>query len=71
MKECKFNDFMRMLQPWLNDDYIRQARLGADGTLTLRYVDGGYQTYQIDDCTSAQLEDAIELMRNHGIQVIR
>jgi len=71
MNKCKFNDFMQMLKPWLNDDYIRQARLGGEGTLTFSFVDGGYQTYQIDDCTSEQLESTIEHMKKNGVQVIR
>jgi len=70
MNECKFNEFMRMLKPWLNDDYIRQVRLGTEGNLTLWFVDGGYQIYQIDDCTSQQLENTIELMKKNGIQIV-
>lgn len=71
MTKCKIIDFMQTLKPWLNDDYIRQARLGAEGTFTLWFVDGGCQTYQIDDCTSEQLENTIEHMKKHGVQVIR
>ena len=71
MNTCTFNEFMQMLKPWLNDDYIRQAHLGAEGTLTFRFVDGGYQTYQIDDCTSEQLGNTIERLEKHGIEVIR
>jgi len=32
---------MQTLKPWLNNDYIHQARLGAEGILTLNFVDGG------------------------------
>ena len=71
MNTCTFNEFMQMLKPWLNDDYIRQARLGAEGTCTFRFVDGGYRTYQIDDCTSEQLGNTIEWLEKHGIEVIR
>lgn len=52
-----------MLKPWLNDDYIRQVRFGIEETLTFRFVDGGYQTYHIDDCTYEQLESTIENMK--------
>lgn len=71
MNTCKFTDFMQTLKPWLNDDYIHQVRLGAKGTFTLLFVDGGHQTYQIDDCTSGQLETTIEHMKKKGVQVIR
>jgi hypothetical protein len=71
MNTCKFNDFIQMLKPWLNDDYIREVGLGNEGNVTLWFVDGGYQTYQIDDCSSVQLENTIEQMKKHGIQVIR
>jgi hypothetical protein len=71
MNKCNFTDFMQSLKPWLNNDYIHQARLGAEGTFTLWFVDGGYQTYQIDDCTSEQLENTIEHLKKHGVQVIR
>lgn len=70
MKACKFNAFLHMLKPWLNDDYIRQVRLGTEGNLTLWFVDGGYQTYRIDDCTSEQLENTIEHMKKQGVQVV-
>jgi hypothetical protein len=60
-----------MLKPWLNDDYIREVRLGNEGNVTLWFVDGGYQTYQIDDCTSDQLENTIAHMKEHGVQVVR
>ena len=71
MNTCTFNDFMQMLKPWLNNDYIREVGLGNKGNVTLWFVDGGYQTYQIDDCTSEQLENTIEQIKKHGIQVVR
>lgn len=69
MNKCKFIDFMQTLKPWLNDNYIHQARLSADGKLTLWFVDGGYTTYHFDDCTLEQLENTIEHMKKNGVQV--
>ena len=71
MNQCKFVDFMQMIEPWLNADYIHQARLDAERTLTLVFVDGGYKTYEIDDCSLEQLEQTIEHLNKNGIQVIR
>ena len=71
MNTCQFNDFIEMLKPWLNDSYIHQARLGAEGTFTLEFVDGGCKTYQIDDCSSEQLEHAIAHMQKKGVQILR
>ena len=70
MGQCNFNDFIQMLKPWLNDNYVNQARLSSDSRFTLWFVDGGYKTYQVDDCTSEQLESTIEYMKENGVQVI-
>lgn len=70
MHTCNFNAFMQMLKPWLNDEYIRQAHLNADKTLTLRFVDGGYQTYHIDECTSDQLTHTMQHMQENGVEII-
>jgi hypothetical protein len=71
MNQCKLNDFMQMLKPWLNDNYVNQACLCADGRFTLWFVDGGYKTYQVDDCSIEQLENSIERMKKNGVQVIK
>ena len=71
MNKCKMIEFMQTLKPWLNDDHIHQARLGAEGTFTLSFVDGGCQTYQIDYCISEQLENTMAHMIKNGVQVIR
>jgi hypothetical protein len=60
---------MQALKPWLNDDYVQQARFDDKGNFTLIFVDGGQKVFQVDDCTAAQLEDAIELMKNNGVPV--
>jgi len=71
MHKCNFIDFMETLKPWINDSYIRQARLNAEGTLTLTFVDGGCKTYQIDDCSLEQLENTIAHMKKNGVAVMR
>ena len=70
MHKCNFIDFLDMLKPCINDNYISQARLGAEGTLTFSFVDGGCKTYQIDDCSLEQLEDTIAHMKENGVAVI-
>ena len=69
METCTFINFMQALKPWLNDDYIRKARFDDKGNFILMFVDGGQKVYQVDDCTAAQLRDALELMKNNGVSV--
>jgi len=71
MNTCRFNDFIQTLKPWLNDSYIHQASLSAESVFTLTFVDGGCKTFQIDDCSSEQLEHTIVHMEKNGVQVIR
>ena len=71
MNTCTFIDFMQALKPWLNDDYIRQARFDDKGNFTLMLVDGGQKVYHVDDCTAAQLKDLVELMKKNGVPVLK
>ena len=71
MNTCTFIDFIETLKPWLNDDYIHTARFDDKGNFTLMFVDGGQKVYQVDDCTSAQLKDAVELLNKNGVQVLK
>ena len=71
MKTCTFMDFMQALKPWLNGDYIQQARFDDKGNFTLTFVDGGQKVYQVDDCTAGQLKDAVELMKKNGVSVLK
>ena len=71
MKTCTFIDFMQALKPWLNDDYIQQARFDDKGNFTLMLVDGGQKVYHVDDCTAAQLKDVVELMKKNGVPVLK
>jgi hypothetical protein len=62
---------MQALKPWLNDDYIQQARLDDKGNFTLIFVDGGQKVYHVDDCTAGQLKDVVELLKKNGVPVLR
>jgi len=37
----------------------------------LVFVDGGQTVYHVDDCTAAQLKDAVELMKKNGVPVLK
>ncbi len=67
MSTCTFLDFMKMLDPWLKDDYITQARFDGSGNFIINFTDGGTNTYRLKDCTPKQLESAIERMRQKGV----
>lgn len=70
MEKCTFIDFMQALKPWLNDDYLQHARFDEKGNFTLTFIDGGQKIYQVDDCTAAQLNDAIKLLKKNGVPVL-
>ena len=71
MSTCTFIDFMQTLKPWLNDDYIHTARFDDRGNFTLMFVDGGQRVYQVDDCTAAQLKEAVALLEKNGVSVLK
>jgi hypothetical protein len=62
---------MHALKPWLNRDYVRQAHFDAKGNFTLMFVDGGQKVYHVDDCTSEQLKETVELMKENGVPVFK
>jgi len=41
------------------------------GNFTLLMVDGGQKVYRLDDCTTAQIKEAVELMKNNGVPVVK
>ena len=71
MDTCTFIDFMQALKPWLNSDYIQQARFDDKGIFRLMLVDGGQKVYHVDDCTKIQIEEAAELMKKNGVAVFK
>lgn len=69
MKACTFVDFVKMLEPWLDRDYIRKGYLDKNGTFRIFFTDGGEKDYRIDDCTEARLAEVLEMMIAQGIPV--
>ena len=67
MEKCTFIDFMQALKPWLNDDYVQHARFDEKKNFTLTFIDGGQKVYQVDDCTAAQVKDAMALLKKNGV----
>jgi hypothetical protein len=62
---------MQALKPWLNGDYIKQARFDDKGNFTLMFVDGGQKLYHVDDCTAVQLKNVVELLKKNGVPVFK
>ena len=71
MKTCTFVDFLNMIEPWLDRDYIRKGYLDKNGTFRIFFTDGGEKVYQIDDCTEARLAEVFGAMVEKGIPVER
>ena len=69
METCRLNQFLNVLKPWLDRDYIRKVYLDDLNRMILYFSDGGQQVYQIDGCTHAQLADIIDDMKQKGIPV--
>lgn len=69
MKNCSIKDFMKELAPWLDKDYIREARLNEDGHVVLSFQDGVSDVFRIDDCTKEQIEDIFKDLKDRGIVV--
>lgn len=69
MEACSFIDFINVLKPWLNDDYIRRAGLDEDGNFRLQFVDGGVKLYRVDDCAGDQIKNVIAMLQENGIAV--
>ena len=69
MKTCSLFEFMQAMDPWLSKDYIRKVCLDENARLRLIFVDGGSNTYQIDDCTESQLKDILEKLKERGVQI--
>ena len=69
MQTCSFIDFIQILKPWLDDDYIRKGYLDKDGKFILFFTDGGEKAYSIDDCSESRLKEVFEMMVQKGIPV--
>ena len=69
MENCGIKYFLKVMEPWLDRDYIRKVFLNDQDQLVLFFADGGQKTYHIDDCTKAQLKSIITDIRKRGIVV--
>lgn len=69
MKTCNLSDFMKVLTPWLNDDYIRKAYLDDNDHFVLLFKDGVKNVYHIEDCGKSQLKEVLEGLKERGIPV--
>ena len=69
MQTCSFIDFIQVLKPWLDGDYIRKGYLDKDGKFILFFADGGEKVYRIDDCSESRLKEVFEMMVQKGIAV--
>ena len=71
METCSFTDFVKILEPWLDSDYIRKGYLDGKGNFRLYFSDGGERVYRIDDCTESRLKEIFETMIDKGIPIER
>jgi hypothetical protein len=69
MESCSFIDFLQVLKPWLDSDYIRKGYLASNGSFTLFFSDGGEKRYRVDDCSEARLKEVFEMLAKKGIPV--
>jgi len=69
MESCTFIDFLEMLKPWLDRDYIRKGYLDGSGDFRLFFTDGGEKAYRIDDCSEARLKEVFQMRGDRGIPV--
>lgn len=69
MQTCRLNDFLKVLEPWLDRDYIRKVYLTDQDHLVFFFTDGGQKAYHIDDCTKAQLKNILADIREKGILI--
>ncbi len=69
METCRLKDFLKVMEPWLDRDYIGKVFLDGQDHLVLSFTDGGQKSYHIDDCTRTQLKDLIDNIQRRGISV--
>lgn len=67
MKSCSLNDFLKELAPWLDKDHIRKVQWEDGGRLTVFFLDGMRNVYQIDDCSREQVLAALDGLKKRGI----
>jgi hypothetical protein len=63
------SDFMKALDPWLDEDYIRNAYMDDNGHFILLFKDGVKNVYHIEDCSKSQLQEILEDLKKKGVPV--
>lgn len=69
METCSFIDFVQVLKPWLDSDYIRKGYVDSKGNFRLFFADGGERRFRIDDCTEDRLKEIFQTLVDKGIPV--
>ena len=69
METCKIKNFLEILEPWLDRDYVRKIFLTKQDHLVLFFSDGGQKDYRIDDCSKKQLAAILRDFQQKGIPV--
>lgn len=69
MKSCSLNDFMAEINPWLDNNYIKEAHVDDKGHFVLQFRDGTKNVYYIDDCNEGQVKKVLKDLQSKGIQV--
>ena len=69
MKTCNLPEFIKALDPWLDDDYIRRAYVDENDHFVLLFTDGVKNVYQIEDCERSRLNEILEDLKKKGVIV--
>lgn len=69
MKECSLDHFMESLQPWLDNEYIRNITIDHEGRISFLFRDGVRDTYNITDCNRDRVLNICKDLSEHGIPI--
>ena len=69
METCKIKAFLAVLEPWLDDEYIRKVFLTQKEHLVFFLSDGGQKDDNINDCSKDQLKEILSNIRQKGIPI--
>lgn len=69
MKQCSLDNFTEYLDLWLNENCIRSVAIDAKGRVTLSFMDGVKDVFEIIDGDRAQVKRACRHLAEQGIPV--
>jgi hypothetical protein len=69
MKECTLDQFSESVDLWLVQNYIRSVTIDVRGRITLTFMDGVKDTFQITGCDKGQVKRACKILSDQGIPV--